>query len=85
MERTCDYNPTVVCDSAECYHCGGDPEVAQERRARMPKRYKVPFTGYFEVYASSPEEAVEKADNDNVFFAHYDFGGATCLSKEECQ
>ena len=44
--------------------------------------YKVPFTGYCEVWATSPEEAVEKADNEQAFFAHYDFGEPICLEKE---
>ena len=48
------------------------------------KRYKIPFTGYCEVWANSPEEAAEKADDiEKQFFAHYDYGDAICLEKEE--
>lgn len=48
------------------------------------KRYKVPFTGYCEVYARSPEEAADMADDlEKQFFAHYDYGEPICLEKEE--
>ena len=48
------------------------------------KQYKVPFTGYCEVYAKSPEEAAEKADDiQSQFFAHYDYGEPICLEKED--
>lgn len=88
MERICQHNDAIICDSTECYHCGWDPEVAKKRaedvRARMNSQtlYKVPFTGYCEVWASSPKEAADKADNDEMFFVHYDFGNPECLEKE---
>lgn len=85
MERVCEYNDGVICDSAECYHCGWDPEVAKERLKAMTgeKQYKIPFTGYCEVWAKSPEEAAEKAeDTEKQFFAHYDYGEPICLEKE---
>jgi hypothetical protein len=84
MERDCQYNKAIICDSAECYHCGWDPNVTKERMKAMlgEKKYKIPVTGHFEVWANSPEEALEKADNDDVFFAHYDFGDPECLEKE---
>lgn len=48
------------------------------------KRYKVPFTGYCEVYARDPEEAADMAeDTEKHFFAHYDYGEPICLKKEE--
>ncbi len=48
------------------------------------KRYKVPFTGYCEVYARSPEEAADMAEDiEKQFFAHYDYGDPICLEKEE--
>lgn len=48
------------------------------------KRYKIPFTGYCEVWAKSPEEAVEKADTvEQQFFAYYDYGEPVSMSKEE--
>jgi hypothetical protein len=86
MSRDCPFNEGVVCDSEECYHCGWDPEVAKARRkARMnQKQYRIPFTGYCEVWANSSEEAADKAENiDQQFFAHYEYGEPVCLSKEE--
>jgi hypothetical protein len=86
MERTCDYNIGVICDSAECYHCGWDPEVAKARLEAMTfeKHYKIPFTGYCEVWAKSPEEAADKAEDiEKQYFAHYDYGDPICLEKEE--
>ena len=90
MERICQFNSEVICDSAECYHCGWDPEVAKERKEVLIrsvtglKMYKVPFTGYCEVWAKSPEEAAEKADDiEQQFFANYDYGDPECLEKEE--
>lgn len=47
------------------------------------KRYKVPFTGYCEVYARNPEEAADMADDpEKHFYAEYDFGEPECLTKE---
>lgn len=88
MERVCDFNREVVCDRQECYHCGWDPEVAQERlreiQGAIPKRYKVPFTGYCEVWARNSEEAAEMAEDiEKQFFAHYDYSDPICLEKEE--
>ena len=89
MERTCQFNKEVVCDRQECYHCGWDPEVAKARKEEFlrkltdQKLYKVPFTGYCEVWAETPEEATEKADNDEMFTVQYDFGEPICLEKEE--
>ena len=81
MERICQYNEGVICDSDECYHCGWDPKVAKARLREIEglKLYKVPFTGYCEVWATSPEEATEMAEDiEKQFFAHYDYGEATC-------
>lgn len=89
MARDCQFNHEVVCDSEECYHCGWDPEVARERQehfveTRDEKLYKIPFTGYCEVFAKSPEEAADKAEDiKKQFFAHYDYGDPICLEKEE--
>lgn len=48
------------------------------------KLYKVTFTGYCEVWASSPEEAADKADSiEQQFFAHYDFDEPVCLEEED--
>jgi hypothetical protein len=90
MERACPFNDAVVCDSKECYHCGWDPEVAKARQEELVKAmngeklYKVPFTGYCEVWANSPEEALEKAETvEQQFTASYDYGEPICLEKEE--
>ena len=48
------------------------------------KLYRVPFTGYCEVWASSLEEAEEMAEEFSTqFFAHYDYGEPVCLEKED--
>lgn len=48
------------------------------------KLYKIPFTGYCEVYARSPEEAADMAEDvENHFFAEYDFGEPVYIGKEE--
>ena len=91
MERPCDYNQAIICDSAECYHCGWDPKVAKARQDALTegrymdqKLYKVNFLGYCEVWAKSPEDALEKAEDlDQQFFAHYEYSKPICLSKEE--
>ena len=83
---TCPHNVEVDCDSAKCKKCGWYPPVEQKRKEAILKQklYRVPFTGYCEVWASSPEEAAEKADDvPQQFFAHYDFTDPICLSKEE--
>lgn len=46
------------------------------------KKYTIPFTGYCEVWAESPEEALHKADNDKLFFLQYHFGEPTCKEDE---
>ena len=86
MERVCEYNRAVVCDRDVCYHCGWDPEVAEERLAEISgeRLFKVPFTGFCEVWARSPEEAAEKAEDiEKQFFAHYDYGDPTRVTKED--
>ena len=85
MVRVCQYNAEVDCDCRKCYHCGWDPEVAKERLdMNRLKLYKVPFTGYCEVWAKSPEEAAEQAEDvKNQFFAHYDYKEPIRLEKEE--
>lgn len=90
MEQTCPYNIEVTCDCPKCQRCGRNPEVERARKKALekefgvPKLYRVPFTGYCEVWATSQEEAAEKAEGiDQQFFAHYDFGDPECLVKEE--
>ena len=89
MIRICPHNYEVDCDKMTCDRCGWNPKVAEKRVHEVMKNmadsklYRISFTGYCEVWATSPEEAVEKADDDQMFFAHYDFGDPECLSKEE--
>jgi hypothetical protein len=48
------------------------------------KKYKVPFTGYCEVFAHDENEALDIADTiEQQFFAHYDYGDPICLDKED--
>ena len=91
----CIYNDEVGCGlDADCAHCGWNPEVAAKRvkaqkdtlkKAKFPgeKLYRIPFTGYCEVWADSPEEAVDHAGDEQMFFVRYEFGEPTCLEKEE--
>ena len=91
MERTCHHNAEVICECHECHRCGWDPKVEKRRKQAnqelygVPEKlYKVPFTGYCEVWAKSPEAAAAKAESiDQQFFAHYDFGDPECQVKEE--
>jgi hypothetical protein len=82
----CPYNKEVDCDFANCEKCGWYPPVAKERKKEIMalKKYKVPFTGYCEVWAKSPEEAEDKAEDvQQQFFAHYDYSDPICLTKED--
>ena len=93
MDQICPYNVAVECtNTSKCHRCGWNPEVAQARLRELAggaieippdKLYKVPFTGYCEVWANSPEEALDRADDDKMFFVSYNFGTPECLSKEE--
>ena len=84
MEQRCPNNSAVVCDTpANCHRCGWNPEVAEARlrdlaggAVEIPpdKLYKIPFTGYCEVWANSPEEALERAEDEKMFTVFYDFG-----------
>ena len=87
----CPHNMECRGKNAECHKCGWNPEVEKARKkanekvyGSPEKLYKVPFTGYCEVWATSPEEASEKAEDiPQQFFAHYDFGDPECQVKEE--
>lgn len=82
----CPYNREIDCERLACDKCGWYPPVAKERKKNLmeSKRYRVPFTGYCEVWAKSPEDAADKAEDIKAqFFAHYDYGDPECLSKEE--
>ena len=87
MKQTCFYNPECECTVPACHKCGWNPEVTEERleeirdrlynsESLVEQKYRIPFTGYCEVYAHSPEEALEKADDGDMFFLHYNFGDA---------
>ena len=91
---TCIYNEGINCKAANCTQCGWNPEVAAKRtharklaelQARFPgqKLYKIPFTGYCEVWAKSRDEAIENAGNEDMFFVRYEFEKPTCLTKED--
>lgn len=87
----CHHNRGVQCECPECDSCGWNPEVARARLSKitkggnpMTKLYKIPFTGYCEVWAKNPEEAADMAEDiEKQFFAHYDYGEPECLKKED--
>lgn len=88
----CPHNNECRCDIPECHKCGWNPEVAERRLTKIKeelalpeKKYKIPFTGYCEVWARTAEEAAAKVDKDtdNMFFVEYEFGDPVCLGKEE--
>lgn len=83
----CPHNDRLICNSPKCESCGWYPPVAKARvRAFMGEQnlYRVPFTGYCEVWANSPEEAAEKAEIiEEQFTADYEYGEPICLEKEE--
>ena len=82
----CPYNDGVGCANKTCEKCGWYPPVADERKKDLMnlKLYQVPFTGYCEVWAKSPEEAIVKAEDvEQQFFAHYGYNTPICLSKED--
>ena len=87
MEKICPYNQEVICNDQKCERCGWYPPVEKKRKNAIlgeRKLFKVPFTGYCEVYAISPEEALTIAEDvPQQFFAHYDYGDPECLEKEE--
>lgn len=81
----CPYNHEVDCESMTCECCGWYPPVAKKRKKEIMelKLYRVPFTGFCEVWAKSLEEASEKAEDIKAqFYAQYDYGDPVCLSKE---
>lgn len=90
-ENPCVHNDGVVCNVQHCDTCGWNPIVAKARMESILgkdamaelKLYKVPFTGYCEVWAKSEEDADAKADGGEMFFAHYEFGDPICVEKED--
>ena len=89
MVIICPHNEEVDCDTQNCESCGWNPKVAEARVKKVAKNlsemklYRVPFTGYCEVWARSHDEAVDAAENKQMFFVHYDFGDAICLERED--
>lgn len=76
----CSHNIGVECDKpTRCHECGWNPKVAKLREAKLrcgrkpgDKPYRVSFTGYSKVWASSSQEALIKAQNKNsVLTQHY--------------
>ena len=47
------------------------------------KKFTIPFKGYCEVWAEDPEKAALKAENDEMFFVHYEFGEPICEEEDE--
>lgn len=90
MIRICPHNYEIDCGAMKCESCGWNPAVAKVRLEKAVKNmtdsklYKIPFTGYCEVWANSLEEAADKVEDlDNHFFAQYDYEDPVCLEKEE--
>lgn len=84
--HSCPYDGVDWCDDWECHICFHNPEVAARRLKHLEepvKKFKIPFTGYFEVYASSPEEALEKVGRDEVEYDHYELGNPIILEEED--
>lgn len=80
----CPYNDGVDCSRKKCDSCGWNPDVSNERRAAVVgKKFTIPFKGYCEVWADSPEAAMKMAENDDMFFVHYEFGEAICEEDED--
>lgn len=81
----CPYNTECRCTEPNCEKCGWYPPVVEERKQEVMDivKYKIPFTGYCEVWARSPEEAAAKADDGKLFYVEYDFEEPICLAKEE--
>lgn len=77
--RLCKFNVGCECETRDCDNCGWNPDVAERRQKEISegfynKLYRIPFTGYCEVWAKTPEEAVEKAYDEDMYFVKYDFG-----------
>lgn len=77
----CQYNEGCECETQKCAKCGWNPDVAERRQLELfgtiglyDKKYKIPFTGYCEVYARNAEKALEKADSGDMSYIEYDFG-----------
>jgi hypothetical protein len=79
----CQHNAGVDCEEKKCETCGWNPKVSKARlrkklggdhRLSTDKKYKIPFKGYCEVWAETEEEALALADQDEMYFVHYDFG-----------
>lgn len=91
LDNPCPINDALVCKEQKCDKCGWNPEVSRERLESIVgemdmadhKLYRVPFTGYCDVWAKSQEDAETRADNGEMFTVEYDFGTPICMEKEE--
>ena len=83
--KLCPHNVGVECETPNCECCGWYPPVAEKRleEAMRTELYKIPFTGYCEVWARSPEEALEKADNEEIFYIEHVWGDPGTDKPEE--
>jgi hypothetical protein len=93
MKCICHHNKEVDCETPTCGTCGWNPAVTLKRLRKITsgqvkmagdKKYRVPFTGYCEVYAQDEQEALDRADTiEQQFFAHYDYGNPICEEDEK--
>lgn len=88
--QVCKYNIGCECENQECEKCGWYPPVANRRLRKFreglgmfEKKYKIPFTGYCEIYAKSASDAAKKVDHDTMHYAEYNFGRPVCLTPED--
>lgn len=81
----CPYNSECGCWTPECHKCGWNPKVERARKTALlgGTSYRVPFTGYCNVIANSPEEAIERAVQSNMNDAHHIFGEPESKGGEE--
>ena len=85
----CPFNKECECDTPECHKCGWNPKVANRRVKAFresfglnEKKFKIPFTGYCEVWANNPADAITRANSGDMYSVHYDFGDAKCQEEE---
>lgn len=86
----CQYNRACSCDVPDCDNCGWNPVVSERRLNKIRRKlgvkenkYTIPFTGYCEVWAVSEEDAIEKADDGDMFFVEYKFSDPVCNDEED--
>ena len=47
------------------------------------KLYRIPFTGFCEVWGDTPEEAAQEAEDGCMFTVFYEFGEPICMERED--